>query len=405
MGEERKQRVLIVHNYYQVPGGEDTVVANEKRLLEENGHEVILYTRNNSEIRDMGILQKLLLPVWNIFNLKTYSDVRRIIKEQKVNIVHVHNTLSLVSPSVYYAARACRVPVVQTIHNFRLLCPGATFCRDGHICEDCIDKGLSHAVKYGCYRKSRLQTFACAVSLKFHRMVGIYGKIYYICLTEFNRKKLLLLNRPGRKGLIDSKKVFVKPNFTFETPSNISKKQPGEYYLFIGRIEEIKGLDILLGAFERMPEQRLVIAGTGPQLKEYKKRAGSNVTFMGYLDKQQLSECLSKAKAVIVPSQCYETFGMIIVEAYAAHKPVIAGDIGNISGIVDENSTGLKFEYDSEDALITAVKRFEKENWFLYEEKAYKKWKTEFSPEVNYHMLSHIYRTIEGKEIEAGICG
>ena len=165
---DRKQKVLIVHNYYQIPGGEDTVVANEKKMLEDHGHEVVLYTRHNSELKTLSKLQKILLPISTVFNFQTYREVKKIIKEQKIEIVHVHNTLNLVSPSVYYAAFACHVPVVQTVHNFRLLCPGATFFRDGHVCEDCLSNGMVCAVKHKCYRGSTVQTLACVLSTWFH---------------------------------------------------------------------------------------------------------------------------------------------------------------------------------------------------------------------------------------------
>lgn len=223
MGQsDKKQNILIVHNYYQIPGGEDTVVANEMKLLKEHGHKVVLYSRNNSELKDMGKLQKLMLPLNTVFNLKSYKEIKKIIKQEKIDIVHVHNTLNLISPSVYYSARKCGVPVVQTIHNFRLLCPGATFYRDGHICEDCVEHGLVCAIKHSCYRGSKIQTFACVISTKIHRMTGIYQKVNFICLTEFNREKLLQLNRPGKKQLIDPRKVYIKPNFTFDmSPENV----------------------------------------------------------------------------------------------------------------------------------------------------------------------------------------
>lgn len=208
---EHKQKVLMVHNYYQIPGGEDTVVANEKRLLEEHGHEVVLYTRHNNELKGMSKLQKLCLPFKTIFNPRTYRDIKRIIKEEKIEIVHVHNTLNLISPAVYYAAVKMKVPAVQTIHNFRFLCPGATFYRDGHICEDCVRKGLGCAVKHKCYRGSRSQTLICVISTWIHRHTGILGKINYIALTEFNKEKLLQLKQ------IKPERVFVKPNFTFNS--------------------------------------------------------------------------------------------------------------------------------------------------------------------------------------------
>lgn len=210
-----KKHILMVHNYYQISGGEDTVVSNEKRMLEEHGHEVTLYTRDNSEINKLSKIEKLCLSFTTVFNIRTYREVKRLIKKEHIDIVHVHNTLNLISPSVYYAALSCKVPVVQTVHNFRLLCPGATFYRDGHICEDCVEKGLWCAVKHRCYRESRLQTIACVINTKVHRMTGVYRKINYICLTEFNKEKLLLLNSRGKR-IINPKKVFVKPNFTFD---------------------------------------------------------------------------------------------------------------------------------------------------------------------------------------------
>ena len=155
----------------------------------------------------MSKIQKAFLPITTVFNPRTYRDIKKLIREEKIEVVHVHNTLNLVSPAVYYAARRMRVPVVQTIHNFRLLCPGATFYRDGHICEDCVEHGLKCAVKHSCYRGSKIQTLACVLSTVFHRMTGIYGKINYICLTDFNKEKLLELKQ------IKPERVFVKPNF------------------------------------------------------------------------------------------------------------------------------------------------------------------------------------------------
>lgn len=211
---EKKETILMVHNYYQIPGGEDMVVANEKKLLEEHGHKVILYTRNNTELKTMRMLTKFFLPFNTVFNVKTYWDVRKIIKKNDIDIVHVHNTLNLISPSVYYAAVNCGVPVVQTLHNFRMLCPGATFYRDGHICEECLTKGLKCAVKYGCYRNSKVQTLACVITTLIHRKTGIYKKINFICLTDFNKEKLLQFNKT--KNIIDEAKVYIKPNFTFD---------------------------------------------------------------------------------------------------------------------------------------------------------------------------------------------
>ena len=385
MDTNRKYKVLIVHNYYQNPGGEDTVVANEKKLLEDNGHEVILYSRHNNELKTMGIIHKILLPFTVIYNLRTIKEIKQIIKNNNIDIIHVHNTLSLISPSVYYIARKCGVPVIQTIHNYRFLCPGATLYRDGHICEDCIKKGLGCAVKHGCYRGSKIQTLLCVISSLLHRATGIYRGIYFIALTDFSRKKILELKQ------IDPEKVFVKPNFTYET-FGYAKNKHEDYYLFIGRIEEIKGVKLLLEAFRQMPEKTIKFAGSGPLYEEVKRTATKNVIFCGQLNRQQLAIQLSSAKAVIVPSQCYETFGMSIIESYAAHKPVVVGDIGNIASLVENGNTGIKFLYNSPEALIAALEKVEDSMG----ENGYQKYINEFSPEANYKQLITIYDTVHG---------
>ncbi len=386
----KKPKVLIVHNAYQIPGGEDVVVANEKKLLEDHGHEVILYCRRNDELRNMKIVRKLLLPFMTVYNPGTAKDIRRIIKEQGVDIVHVHNVLNLISPSVYYAACRCHVPVVQTVHNFRLLCPGATFYRDGHICEDCVERGLWCAVRHRCYRGSVIQTLLCVISTLIHRRTGIYERLHYICLTTFNKEKLLLLNR--ERKIIGPDRVFIKPNFTFEESRNSSWRKEKTYFLFIGRIEEIKGVGLLVEAFRRMPDRELRLAGTGKDLEYYRSKATANVSFLGLLDRQQLLDQLSGAKAVIVPSQWYETFGMVIIEAYAAHCPVIAGNIGNIGDLVEDGKTGVTFQYNSPEALIKAL---ETVSGSMGEE-GYRRYLEKYCPETNYQQLAEIYDALIG---------
>ena len=175
-------------------------------------------------------------------------------------MVHVHNTLNLISPAVYYAARSMKISVVQTVHNFRLLCPGATFYRNGHICEDCVKHGLKCAVKHSCYRGSKAQTLVCAISTWLHRTTGIYEKINYICLTEFNKDKLLQLKQ------IKPERVFVKPNFVENNNSFIPEEERLNQFIFVGRLDKLKGVDILFEAWKRMGEDahKLIVCGTGP---------------------------------------------------------------------------------------------------------------------------------------------
>lgn len=356
-----KPNVLIVHNYYQIPGGEDTVVANEKRMLEKHGHKVILYTRSNLELKELSMIQKLLLPFTTIFNRRTYKDIKRIIQDQKIDIVHVHNTLNLVSPSVYYAAIACHVPLVQTIHNFRLLCPGATFYRDGHICEDCLEKGLFCAVKHGCYRESCLQTLACVINAKFHRMTGIYKKLNYICLTEFNKEKLLSFKQ------ISPERVFVKPNFVESINGEIvPPEKRADQFIFVGRLEKLKGVDVLLRAWKMMGDSapKLLLCGNGPmeqRCREYIAKNGlESVEMMGFVPNERVREMVANSKALILPTQCYEGFPMTIAEAFAVGTPVIASDLGNAGSLVEEGVTGCKFTAGLPEELWQAFVRMER---------------------------------------------
>lgn len=399
---EKKQSVLIVHNYYQIPGGEDTVVANEKNLLEENGHKVILYTRNNSELKELTVLQKLLLPFSTIFNLRTYREVKKILVREKIDVMHVHNTLNMISPSVYYAAVACGVPVVQTMHNFRMLCPGAIFYRDGHICEECLQKGLGCAVKHRCYRGSLVQTLACVVSTMIHRWTGIYRKIHYICLTEFNKEKLLCLNNNRKKAIVSEDRVFIKPNFTYEALCNTASDREEDYFLYMGRLDKPKGIDLIVRAFAEHRNYKLRIAGMGAELDRLKayveENQLDNVSFLGFLNRERLNEELGGARAVIVASQWYETFGMIVIEAYAAHKPVIVGNVGNISTLVESGVTGLHFQYNDHRALGDALKRFESVDHREWGENAFGRFLSDYSPSVNYARLAEIYTAVCNKK-------
>lgn len=426
---DNKHRILLVHNYYKIPGGEDTVVANEKKMLEDHGHKVFLYTRDNKELNSFTIFQKLLLPLNTVFSFKTYREVCYIIRKYRIDIVHVHNTLNLISPSVFYAAFFCKVPVINTLHNFRLQCPAGTFYRDHHVCEDCMKYGLPCSVKHSCYRGSKLQTLASALTIWFHRLLGTYRRVNYICLTEFNKKKLLELNH-GKRKIIDEKKVFVKPNFTPDVEeckcgldyinsgdvaddetigkddnrvdSEVKKDRFAEledkkYYAFVGRVEEIKGIRLLVKTFEKNG-QMLVIVGDGDdsdKINEYLCRKNiHNIIMVGRQQREAVSAVMTHAKAVIVPSLWYETFGMVVIEAYACRTPVIAADFGNVGDLVEDGRTGFKYRQDSQNALKLAVERMERLEPIDYEQmrqEAYYVYLRKYSMEENYNVLKKIY--------------
>lgn len=393
----KKYRILQIHNFYQIPGGEDVVVSNEKRLLEEHGHQVYTYYRSNKELQEKGVIGKLLLPFTAVYSFRTECEVKRMIKENHIDIVHVHNTLTMVSPSVFYAAFRCRVPVVQTLHNFRMLCPAGSFFRDNVICEECVQHGMGCAIRHKCYRNSTLQTMVSAAILKIHRRLGTYRKVNFICLTEFNRDKLLE-SLEARKN-VEPSRVYIKPNFTFaEGIVPNETKADEEYFLFAGRVEALKGIDIAIRAFEQLPDEKLYVAGSGPMMDEmqaYVKEHGmENVKFLGYLQKEEMSEKFYNAKAVIMTSQCYEAFAMTIAEAYSYGVPVIAGKVGNMDGMVKNGVTGVKFTYNSADDLAQKVREFNEMDLAALKVNAREFYETRLRPEDNYQKLMEIYEDI-----------
>ena len=382
--------ILFVHNHYQIPGGEDTVFENEAKMLEKHGHHVFRYERSNTEINHMNLLQKARLFSEVKWSQKTYEKIRKLIRDHHIDLVHVHNPILLISPSVFDASLEEGVPVVQTLHNFRMICLNGVLYRDGQICEDCIERGIECAVRNHCYRGSRLQTLALAGSAEYNRSRGIYRNVHFICLTEFNKEKLLTLNK--EETVIDPQKVFVKPNFIPETTPETAESS-SDYYLYAGRLEEIKGSRILVEAFRQMPERRLMVIGDGELKHELQETASGNVVFMDRMPREELFGYMSKAKALVYPTQVYEGMPMMIGEAYMCGCPVITSNRGNASSMIIENKTGVTFDPTSVDSLIGAVERFEKLNtdWGKETKQYYYDYLTE---EVNYRKLMDIYRTI-----------
>ncbi|MDU6428057.1 glycosyltransferase family 4 protein [Clostridium perfringens] len=389
----KKESILIVHNYYQIPGGEDTVVENEKRMLEDNGHKVFLYTRHNNEIKKRNILGKLILPFEAIYSFKTIKDIKKIIRENDIDIVHIHNTLHLISPSVYKAAKDCGVKVIKTLHNYRLVCPSATLIRDGKVCKKCLESGLYNAIKYSCYRNSKLQSIITTSIIKFNRIIGSYKKIdKYILLTGFGEDIF--------KNFIGKNKICIKPNFCgsiLKDSSEISYERKN-YFVYFGRIDKLKGIDKLVNAWKKINNSTLLIIGVGPYEQELKEdilnNNINNIKYLGYKNRDEIRKIISNSYAVIVPSQWYEPFGMVVIEAFGMGTTVIASNIGALGKIVKNNYNGLIFDYNNEQELITCI------NYLINNEterirlnkNAFQSYLDNYTLDINYRMLLDIYR-------------
>lgn len=347
----KKQTILLVHNFYKIGGGEHTVFANEKQMLIDNGHSVLEYTRHNDEIR--GIWSKLLIPMITVFNWRTYFEVKKIIITNKIDIVHCHNTFPLISPSVYYAANSCCVPVIQTIHNFRLLCPNGILYRDGEICEDCIRKTMFESIKHKCYRGSMIQTVVIVGMLQIHRFIGTFTKKVdrYIVLTEFNKEKF--------KSLIPISKMTTKPNFSLTECEMNSKEKKKGYFIFVGRLEKAKGISFVLDVWKRMlVNEKLVIIGDGPLADDVEQicRKCGHIDYLGPQSHEKTVEYIKNSNALVFASEMYEGFPMVILEAMSQGTAIIAPNVGNASRIVNDMLTGLHFKFRDEEDFVHKVK-------------------------------------------------
>ncbi|MGA9392495.1 MAG: glycosyltransferase [Candidatus Sulfotelmatobacter sp.] len=383
--------ILVIHNSYQQPGGEDIVVAQETRLLERNGHRVSIYKRSNDELDHLSFGQRLGLISRIISASDSKLAVRSIVRDLKPDIVHVHNTFAMVSPSVYEACQQEDVPVVQTLHNYRLLCPASTFYRDGGICEECVSHDLLRSVRYACYRDSRVMSGALALMLKAHRSRHTWNTQIdsYIAISSFLRDKFV-------KAGFSAEKISVKPNFVDPDPG--ARSHPGDYALFLGRLSPEKGLLTLLEAWERLPfAVPLVIAGDGPMLPRLEAEVASKrlrcIHFAGQLRREDAYEAIKKAAFLVIPSIWYEPFGLVIAEAFACGTPVLAAFVGAIPEMVDDQVTGLHFRAGDADALAKKVAwAWEHPPDLAAMGKAARRvYEGRYTAKVNYNLLMNIY--------------
>jgi len=326
-----KERVLVVHNAYQQRGGEDSVVESEVRLLEERGHEVAVYSRDN---HDVGSLSGLHLAAQTIWSVRTRGDIRRLVRDFRPDVVHAHNTFPLISPSLYWEAAAARIPVIQTLHNFRLLCPQGLLLRDGRICRDCVGHVPWRAALHSCYRDSLKASAAAAGMMTAHRVLGTWSSKVdrYIALNDFCREQFVA-------GGLPRDRICVKPNFV-DVPAPGQAQRRG--FLFVGRLSKEKGVGTLAAASAGLAAaERVSVIGEGPESGLFDGIA--RVDLLGARDAHGVLDSMTKAAALVIPSIWYENFPRTLVESFACGLPVIASRLGALETLIDDGINGLLF--------------------------------------------------------------
>lgn len=326
----------------------------EVALLRKRGVDVITYVDTNDRIDEQTRLRTAIQMVWS---KETQHHLARILAKEQPDVAHFHNTFLLISPAAYYTCQQAGVPVVQTLHNYRLLCPEANFIRGGKICENCMHWPVPvPGIRYGCYRNSKFQTAGVATMLALHRGLGTWRKQIskFIALSEFSRMKFI-------EGGLPAEKIIVKPNFV-EIDDLPKTNDIGGYLIYAGRLSEEKGIMPLLEAWTHLPDIPLQVLGDGPlweRAQTFIQRQGlaRNVSLLGRRSRSEVLRRIQHARAVIVPSQCYENCPTVVVEAYAYGVPVLASRIGALIEMVHPYQTGLLFDpYNIQD-IVAVVKK------------------------------------------------
>jgi glycosyltransferase involved in cell wall biosynthesis len=380
-------RLLLIHNSYRQKGGEDVAVSAEYEMLLARGCKVSTFWVDNDGI--LKLSDKIFTALHTPYSYAVKKAVYERIIEFKPDVIHVHNFFPRITPSVYDACHDARVPVVQTLHNYRTICPGALLMREGKICEECVDGTAYRAVRYGCYRESFLGTLAAARMVQFHRKRKTWIKKVdgFIALTDFSRCKFI-------EGGFPPDKIHVKPNFISNT--TFANKERRGCALFIGRLSREKGIDTLVNAWDDITYP-LIIAGEGNFPCKSGNNPCSNVQFQGKLNREEVFSRMSESLFLVMPSECYEGFPLVIAEAFAHGLPVLASRLGSMAEIVTDGVTGLHFRAgDPRDLAEKARWMFENpEECRKMGENARRVYEDKYTAEANYRILMKIYRNAE----------
>jgi glycosyltransferase involved in cell wall biosynthesis len=384
-------KVLQVHNYYSsAAGGEETTLDSERELLLGRRHLVERFEVSNKSVESVS----LRTGAETIWSLRSYREMREVIRKRKPDLVHFHNTFILLSPSVYWAAAVEEVPVVQTLHNYRLTCANGLLMRNGRPCEECVGRFPWPALAHRTYRNSLAATGAVVGMQQVNRLLGTYrNKVdAYITPTDFTKGVMVRAGLPPEK-------VFVKPNFVSDPLSTRERlPQRTEQIVFVGRVAYEKGVDLLLETWKRIDPSntQLLIIGDGPERRDLMHDFGDlqGVEWRGWLGKEEVLREVSRSRCLVIPSRWYEVFPVVLLEALALGTPLIAPAHGGFPEVISSGYDGFLFTPNDVSNLASVLDRalrLDESSWLNLSKNARNSYLNRFTPEVNYPILMRIY--------------
>jgi glycosyltransferase involved in cell wall biosynthesis len=386
-------RVLVVHNYYKGSGGEDEVYRQEKELLVRNGNDVETIEFYNSDFESASL--KTIFNIFQVvFSWQSYKEIRRKIVSFKPELIHVHNFFYVASPSIFYAAKRFKIPIVLTVHNYRLICMNGKLLRNNQVCTLCVKKRYPiFEARFACFQASFTKTLLLSLMTGIHKQLRTWNNKVdlYICLTDFSRKLLI-----DSSLSLSGKQVKVKTNFV-EDYGFSSKINRDEFFLFVGRISIEKGINVIKKLIQET-DILIEVIGTGPMKNDFMELQARNSNFKYWNEqpKEKVIERMKKCKALIFPSIWYEGMPMTIIESFSTGTPVIISNIDNLKEIVIENVNGLHFQTNSIKSLINAIKTFESLPKNIYNSTR-ETYLNSYTPQDNYKKLLTIYSELKVK--------
>jgi glycosyltransferase involved in cell wall biosynthesis len=388
-------RILQVFNHYRAPGGEATVVKNEAELLRRGGHEVHCLAVHNADLKS-GLVSGLRTGMEAVWSKSGFAAMKAAIRQFSPDVVHVHNTFPILSPSVYWASAQAGIPVVKTLHNYRLTCASAMLSREGRPCEECVGRYPLPALRYRCYNNSFAQTLAVDLRNVMHRWLGTYANKIdaYIVLTEFARQIMMRAGLPHEL-------LFVKPNFTFDRVPFVGPRE--QQIVFVGRIMREKGVANLLEAWHSagFGNARLLLIGDGPEraVLEAMYASDPTITWAGILPHKETLALVERSRFLVLPSLVYEGMPMTVLEALCCGTPAIVPSHGVFPELISDRKDGFTFSTAQSlvNALRTAVS-CSKSEWRCLSSTARYTYTTRFSESCNYERLIEIYKQAAQKK-------